>query len=163
MLFFYYLIILDIALKKKMRFTKPKYRNLAGCLFCAIFLAVIPLNAQVKQLTEEEKIFKQVEDGFANSSVDKFSSFFLDNIFISLSTAPPKYYRANQAYYVIKYFLGIHNPTGFKFEFSSSGTQNPFASGELKYVKNGMKGKAKIYVTLTYEKNQWKISQITIN
>lgn len=146
-----------------MRFNKPKYRNLAGCLLCAFFLAAIPLNAQVKQLTEEEKIFRQIEEGIDKSSVDKFSSFFLDNIFISLSTATPKYYSANQAYWVIKKFLGIYNPTGFKFGFSSSGTQNPFASGELRYVKNGMKGKAKIYVTLTYEKNQWKISQITIN
>jgi hypothetical protein len=146
-----------------MRFIKPKYRNLAGCLFCAIFLAAISNNAQVKQLTEEEKIFRQVEDGVANSSVDKFSSYFLDKIFISLSTGTPKYYSADQAYYVIKNFLGIHNPTGFKFDFQSTGTQNPFASGDLKYSKNGIKGKAKIYITLTYEKNQWKISQITIN
>ena len=125
--------------------------------------AAIPLQGQSRESNEVEKIFKLIEEGFANKSVDKFSTYFTAKIFISLSTGTPANYSANQAYYVIKDYLGIYNPTSFKFDFSSSESPNPFAWGELKYIKNGLKGKAKIFITLINEKNQWKISQITIN
>lgn len=145
-----------------MRFPKTKYRMLIPVLLFCI-LSVLPLNAQSRESSDVDKIFKLIEEGFANKSVDKFSTYFTSKIFISLSTGTPTNYSANQAYYVIKDFLGIHNPTGFKFDFSSTEAPNPFAWGELKYIKNGMKGKAKIFITLINEKNQWKISQITIN
>jgi len=146
-----------------MRLLKIKYRNLLGYLLGLIFFAGINTYAQNKELTETDKIFSQIENGFADNSVDKFSTFFSDKIFISLSSGTPKYYSANQAYYVIKNFLGIYNPTGFKFDRISSDSSNPFAWGELKYIKNGLKGKATIMVILANDKNQWKISQITIN
>ena len=146
-----------------MRLSKIKYRNLIIGLFCALSFFTVLLNAQEKTLTEEEKLFKQVEEGIANSSVDKFSSFFVNKIYISLATATPYNYSPSQAYYVMKNFLSVYNPIGFKFDFISRETQNPFAWGELKYIKSGMKGKAKVFVTLKNEKNQWKISHITIN
>lgn len=147
----------------KMRLLKTKYRNIIIPLFLIVLAFQISLKAQAKEITEQEKIFKRIEEGFANSSVDKFSTYFLSKIYISLSTGTPKNYSANQAYYFIKDFLGVHNPTGFKFDFTSTEEPNPFAWGELKYIKNGMKGKAKVFITLTIDKNQWKISQITIN
>lgn len=146
-----------------MSLIKEKYRGSVLLFFFALFFMAFSLNAQKKELTEEEKIFKLIEEGIANSSVDKFSTYFLDKIFLSLSTGTPNNYSSNQAYYVIKNFLGIHNPTSFKFDFSSSDKLYPFASGELRYIKNGLKGKAKVFVTLKNDKNQWKISQITIN
>ncbi len=132
-------------------------------LLLILITAAAPLKGQSRESNEAEKIFKLIEEGFANKSVDKFSSYFTAKIFISLSTGTPANYSANQAYYVIKDYLGIYNPTAFKFDFSSSESSNPFAWGELKYIKNGLKGKAKIFITLINEKNQWKISQITIN
>ncbi len=146
-----------------MSLIKEKYRGSVKYLFFTLLFMVISVSAQNKELTEEEKIFKQIEEGIANASVDKFSTYFSDKIFISLSTGIPKNYSSNQAYYVIKDFLGIHSPTGFKFDFSSSDKSYPFASGELKYIKNGLRGKAKVFVTLKNDKNQLKISQITIN
>jgi hypothetical protein len=129
----------------------------------ALLVINVPLKAQEKELTEQEKIFKRIEEGLVNNSIDKFSTYFLNKIFISLSTGTSKSYSSNQAYYVIKEFLAIYNPTSFKFDFTSIEAPNPFAWGELKFIKNGRKGKAKIIVILTGEKNQWKISQITIN
>ncbi|MBA4319556.1 MAG: hypothetical protein C0412_14235 [Flavobacterium sp.] len=146
-----------------MSLIKGKYRSSVKYLFLALFLVTVSMSAQNKELTEEEKIFKQIEEGIANGNVDKFSTYFSDKIFISLSTGTPKNYSSNQAYYVVKNFLGIHNPTAFKFDFSSSDKFNPFASGELKYIKNGLRGKSKVFIMLKNDKNQWKISQITIN
>ncbi len=146
-----------------MRLSGITYRNSVRLCLLAFFVFTLTINGQSKKPSEEEKIFRQIEEGIGKSSVDKFSGYFLNKVFISLATGTPKNYSANQAYYVIKNFLGIHNPTGFKFDFISGGTANPFAWGELKYIKNGMKGKAKVFITLINEKNQWKISQITIN
>ncbi len=112
---------------------------------------------------EVTKLFIRFEEGMNNSAVDKFSNYFSEKNFISLKNGTSGYYSANQSYYVIKDFLRIYQPISFKLTNIVTDSNNPFASGLLKYNNNGIRGTALVFISLQMINNKWKISQITIN
>lgn len=95
--------------------------------------------------------------------VSKFSSFFSDRTYISLANGTAGYYSSNQAYYVLQDFLLYYKPSNFRITHQVTDSENPFASGEMKYFSNGMRGTAQVYVSLKNDNGNWRISQITIN
>jgi hypothetical protein len=109
------------------------------------------------------QLFVKIEEGLNSSAVDKFSKYFSNKNYISLINGSNGYYSANQSYYVIKDFLSVFQPVSFKISNNVIDTNNPFASGVLKYNNKGIRGAATVFITLQFIDNQWRISQITIN
>jgi hypothetical protein len=109
------------------------------------------------------KIFYRIEEGISGRAVDKFSNYFSNKNFLSLSSGNSGYYSSNQSFYVIKDYLSIYQPLTFKLDNIVTDSSTPFASGILKYSSKGIRGTATVFISLQFEENQWRISQITIN
>ena len=109
------------------------------------------------------KVFMRIEEGISEAAVDKFSEYFGNKNYLSLSNGVSGYYSSNQSYYVIKDFLSINQPTSFKLSNIVTDTSTPFASGMLKYNVKGVRNNVIVFISLHQIDNQWKISQITIN
>jgi hypothetical protein len=109
------------------------------------------------------KIFYRIEEGISGRAVDKFSNYFSNKNFLSLSSGNSGYYSSNQSFYVIKDYLSIYQPLTFKLDNIVTDSSTPFASGVLKYSSKGIRGTATVFISLQFEENQWRISQITIN
>jgi hypothetical protein len=112
---------------------------------------------------EVQKLLYKIEEGLTSGSVDKFSAYFGNRNYLSLSNGTNGYFSANQSYYIIKDYLSIYQPISFKFTNIVSDSNTPFAAGNLRYNNNGVRGNATIFLTLQLIDNHWRISQITIN
>jgi hypothetical protein len=141
-----------------------KYRNIifAYVIFSQLVWAA-GLFAQELKGRDPSHIFARIEEGIAEGSVDKFSSYFSSKNYISLSNGTAGYYSSNQSYYVIKDFLSICVPSSFKLTNIVTETKSPFASGTIKYTSKGIRKTATVFITLQMVDNQLCISQITIN
>lgn len=134
-------------------------------LLCGILLALIPVKEFAQDLKSREAnlLFIKIEEGLNTGAVDKFSKYFSGKNYISLTSGNSGYYSSNQSYYVIKDFLSVYQPISFKLTNTVLDSNNPFASGILKYNNKGIRGTATVFISLQYADNQWRISQITIN
>ena len=137
-------------------------------LFISILLLIYNCNffeikAQESHGKDALKVFLKIEEGIAGASVDKFSKYFGDKNYLSLSNGVSGYYSTNQSYYVIKDFLSICRPASFKLTNIVTETATPFASGILKYSSKGIRGNSSVFISLHFIDGGWKISQITIN
>ncbi|KAF0151055.1 MAG: hypothetical protein FD143_2288 [Ignavibacteria bacterium] len=134
-----------------------------------IILAVLMLSfaagiiAQEAKSKDAVKLFIKIEDGIGTGSVDKFSNYFSQRNYLSFTNGAAGYYSANQSYYVIKDFLSVNRPISFKITNMVTETATPFAAGTLKYISNGIRTAATVFISLQMIDNQWRISQITIN
>lgn len=109
------------------------------------------------------KVFLRIEEGISDAAVKKFSKYFGNKNYLSLSNGVSGYYSTNQSYYVINDFLSIYQPTSFKLTNIVTDTETPFASGILKYNSKGVRGSSIVFISLHFIDGEWKISQITIN
>lgn len=138
-------------------------------ILCLVFLITVfasPVLSQKNDGGLEKdalKLFVKVEDGIATGNVDKFSNYFAEKTFLSLSSGINGYYSSNQAYYVLKDFLRIYQPLEFRLNNIVTEGSVPFASGNLRYYSKGIRSKAVVFVTLRKSDDTWKITQITIN
>ena len=132
-------------------------------LMILLFISVQTVYSQESKNREVSGIFIKIEEGMNGRAVDKFSKYFSGKNYISLTGGASGYYSANQSYYVIKDFLSIYQPISFKLTNTVIDTENPFASGILKYNNKGIRGTATVFISLQYADDQWRISQITIN
>jgi hypothetical protein len=121
------------------------------------------MTAQESKSREAQKVFLRIEEGLSTSAVDKFSNYFGDKNYLSLTDGTAGYYSANQSYYVIKDFLSVYKSSSFKMMNIVSESSTPFASGILKFNNKGIRGTATVFISLQSIDNQWRISQITIN
>jgi len=112
---------------------------------------------------EANLLLIKIEEGLNSGAVDKFSKYFAGKNYISLTNGSSGYYSSNQSYYVIKDFLSLFQPISFKITNKVKDSNNPFASGTLKYNNKGIRGTATVFISLQYIESQWRISQITIN
>lgn len=132
-------------------------------LFLIGFCSAEMIPAQDSRSREVQKLLYKIEEGISSGSVDKFSSYFGNRTYLSLSNGANGYFSANQSYYVIKDYLSIYQPVSFRFTNIVSDSNNPFSAGSLRYNNKGVRGNSTVFVTLQLIDNQWYISQITIN
>lgn len=140
-----------------------RIRNIILLFFFIGFVSVLMLHAQDSRNREVQRLLYKIEEGISSGSVDKFSSYFGNRTYLSLSNGANGYFSANQSYYVMKDYLSIYQPVSFKFTNIVSDSNNPFSAGSLRYNNQGVRGNATVFVTLQLIDNQWFISQITIN
>ncbi|TSA27661.1 MAG: DUF4783 domain-containing protein [Ignavibacteriales bacterium] len=153
-----------VRLEKKMKSNNKKTVILliSSLLLILNFNSVV-IKAQGSTGKGALKVFLRIEDGMAGATVDKFSKYFGNKNYLSLSNGVSGYYSTNQSYYVIKDFLSIYQPTFFKLTNIVTETATPFASGILKYSTKGVRGSSIVFISLHFIDGEWKISQITIN
>ena len=146
------------------RFQNISANFIAGFSF-AVLLLLVPMNiiSQDHKAQEAQKVFSSFEDGLSSGAVDKFSNYFCEKNYLSLSNGITGYYSSNQSYYVLKDYLSIYKPISFKLINIVTDTSTPFASGVLRYSSNGIRGTASVFVSLQHIDSKWHISQITIN
>ncbi len=121
------------------------------------------LSAQESDVKQVKDLFSKIEEGIGTGNIDKFSNHFNNKTYISLFNGTNGYYSSNQSYYVLKDFLVIYQPTGFKLNNIVADTSTPFASGILRYRSKGMTGNSVIFISVQKINNEWRITQITIN
>lgn len=124
---------------------------------------VYPQREESHAEKEAMKLFVKIEEGISSGKVDKFSNYFADKTYLSLSSEINGYYSSNQAYYVLKDFLRIYQPLEFRLRNTVADSATPFASGNLRYYSRGIRSNAAVFVTLRKTDESWKITQITIN
>jgi len=164
MLFYFFSFILTLV---NIGFNQMKIlRKILSLFLVQVFLILILSEINFAQETKNRDanlLFIKIEEGLNSSAVDKFSKYFSGKNYLSLTNGSNGYYSANQSYYVIKDFLSIYQPISFKLNNTVIDTNNPFASGTLKYNNKGIRGTATVFISLQFLDSQWRISQITIN
>lgn len=128
-----------------------------------MLLGTSRLNAQESKSKEAQKVFAGFEDGLSKGTVDKFSNYFSEKNYLSLTNGITGYYSSNQSYYVLKDFLSVFQPLSFKLVNIVTDTSMPFASGVLRFNSKGIRGSANVFISLQQIDNKWHISQITVN
>jgi len=121
------------------------------------------MQGQENHNTEAQKIFALFEEGMTTGAVDKFSKYFSYRTYLSFNKGINGYYSFDQSYYVVKDFLSINLPVSFNLTNIITDTSTPFAFGTLKYIKNGIRGSATVFISLQFTNKKWQISQVTIN
>lgn len=153
-----------VRLVKKMKLNN---KNRAILLISSLLLILnfnsLVIKAQGSLGKDALKVFLRIEEGIAGATVDRFSKYFGNKNYLSLSNGVSGYFSKNQSYYVINDFLSICQPTSFKLTNIVTETVSPFASGILKYNSKGVRGNSIVFISLHFIDGEWKISQITIN
>lgn len=116
-----------------------------------------------KSVNQEKIIFSEIENGFAEGSVDRISNLFNAQTYFSLSNGVSGYYSSNQAFYILQDFFKIHQVISFRFSKIYSDANYPYATGSYFYEHKGKRESAKVFVALKRIGSNLKITQITIN
>ncbi len=153
-----------IRLVKEMKLdNKNRIVLLISSLLLFLNFYSMVINVQELHGKDALRVFLRIEEGISGATVNKFSKYFGNKNYLSLSNGVSGYYSTNQSYYVINDFLNIYQPTSFKLTNIVTETAAPFASGILKYNSRGVRGTSTVFISLHFIDGEWKISQITIN
>jgi len=113
--------------------------------------------------TPAKTVFKEIEEGITEGNVEKFSGYFSEQTYLSLSNGTSGYYSSNQAYYVLHDYFKINRVSSFKFVYIYEEGESPYATGVYSHEFRGRKSSAQVFISLKYHSNNWKITQITFN
>ena len=148
-----------------MRLAYYKYYLLLGFVLGLCITRIKASNDVVLlfQQNTADKVFIQFEEGLNSGNLELFSTFFDEKTYVSLVSGYTGYLSSSQAYYVLKDFLTLNEPLGFKLTSKVTNTSSPFASGVLRYSVRGVRSSAMVFISLKKSDDRWVISQITIN
>ena len=113
--------------------------------------------------TPSRTVFKEIEEGVSGGNVEKFSSYFSSQTYLSRSNGASGYYSANQAYYVLQDYFKINRASTFRFVTIYEEGDSPYATGVYTHEHRGRKNSTQVFVSLKFQSNSWKITQITFN
>jgi len=108
-------------------------------------------------------VFREIEEGIAEGKVDKFSSYFNRQTYLSLSNGARGYFSSNQAFYVLQDYFKINRTSSFRFVTIYEEGDTPYATGIYTHEQRGRKIYKQVFISLTVQSNSWKITQITFN
>lgn len=123
-----------------------------------------PLALQLSQQVEttSKTIFAAVEKGIDEGDVDAFSSYFGNRVYMNLPSGESGYFSANQAYYILKNYIGNRKPLGFSFTTLGEADQIPYATGRAAFRFKGNKEFTQVYVALVKANGKWIIDKINL-
>ncbi|MCO6473168.1 MAG: DUF4783 domain-containing protein [Melioribacteraceae bacterium] len=119
------------------------------------------LSAQDKT-SEINFILNKAHNGIEKTNVSLFSDYLNSRVYISLSDGTKGYFSANQSYYIIQDFLIGINPIKVSFETASEESENPVAFGDIEYVSSGKKNKLKLFISMEFFHDKWRITHISM-
>ena len=112
---------------------------------------------------QEELIFKDIESGIKDGSVERLSKYFGQQTYFSFSNGTNGYYSSNQAFYVVEDFFKLYRVTSFKLNHIKSDNNHSYATGKYNYDNKGQRSTAQVYISLKKIGANWIITQFTIN
>ncbi len=123
-----------------------------------------PLNLQLSQHFEVnyKTIFAAIERGIDEGEVDAFSSYFGNRVYINLPSGESEVFSGNQAYYILKNYIGVRKPLGFSFTTFGEADQIPYATGRASFRYKGNREFTQVYVALSKTNGKWIIDKINL-
>ncbi len=144
-------------------FTKTKILFILLLSLTVMNIAQEKPDSLSKVLNRPEKIFQNFERGLNSGEIEIFFNSLTSSTYLSLQNGVSGYFSVNQLFYILKDFLTVYKPLSFKLNSIISKTNNPFATGTLRYVSTGTRGSYQVFISLSQKDEEWTISQITIN
>jgi len=130
-------------------------------LVLLFFFSYHIVSAQDKT-SEINFILNKAHNGIEKTNVSLFSDYLNSRVYISLSDGTKGYFSANQSYYIIQDFLNSINPIEVSFETASEDSENPVAFGEIQYFSSGKKNKLKLFISMEFFHDKWRITHISM-
>ena len=129
------------------------------------FILVVNISAQGKDSQKDisKTILLKVQNTFSEGEISEISDYITNKTYIGISEEISGYFSYSQAYNLLSDYFKVHKPLNFRFVSMVNKTNSPFAWGEYKFMKNGIRGSHKIFVSLQKNESGYFISQITIN
>ena len=129
--------------------------------FLLVFVFTLNVNAQPDN--NPEKILIQIEDAFRLGDVNKISDLLDANTHFSFTSDLTGYFSYSQIINLLEDYFKTYKPLKFRFSSRSFQTSSPFAWGEYVYLKRGIRGSHKIFISIQNVSGKFRISQISIN
>ncbi len=130
-----------------------------------IFL-LITVNHSIVQAQDNPDALKtiiRIEDAFNNGNVEQLSEYIDNKTYFSFTSDLTGYFSYSQIYNLIKDYFEAYKAIKFSFASKSINADSPFGWGEYIYLKNGLRGSHKIFISLQSSDSKFYISQISIN
>lgn len=110
-----------------------------------------------------QSVFEDIESGISSGKASAVAPFLSGQTYLSFSNGVNGYYSSNQAYYVLEDFFNMYRVISFKLQSIKTAENVPYATGVYYFDHRGKRGTARVYISLNKSRNNWKISQLTIN
>lgn len=134
--------------------------------YIIIFISVFTLSKACpipqNQINAADVLVK-IESAFNDGDVTKISEFIDNKTYFSFTPDLSGYFSYSQVYNLLKDYFEVYDPIKFRFMSKNIETNSPFGWGELIYMKNGVRGTHKIFISLQHSEQDFNISQISIN
>ncbi len=138
---------------------EPERRHADTASPVVLFASIIP---QQNGNEPAKQVLDRIETSIAENNIKALSPFFGSKVFLSLLNGKEGYFSAEQCFLILKNFFLNYSPVSFSFSNTAAESANPYGVGTLHYINRGQRGKAQLFVSLTHNLNDWRISQITI-
>jgi hypothetical protein len=112
---------------------------------------------------DSDRTLIKIEDAFNNGEVTKIAEYLSDKTYFSYTPDLTGYFSYSQLFSLIKEYFNAYKPIKFKFMSKSTNSPSPFGWGDYVYLKNGIRGSHKIFISLDRSGPNFYISQISIN
>lgn len=130
-------------------------------LFLLLFAFL--LNVQAQQNQNPENILIQIEDAFRLGDVNKIADLIDSNTHFSFTSELTGYFSYSQIISLMGDYFKTYKPLKFRFSSRSFLTSTPFAWGEYVFLKRGIRGSHKIFISIENMNGEYRITQISIN
>lgn len=127
------------------------------------FFLLAPTGYPEGENKDVEVVFNKMEEGFIKGDISKLEPYIKDKVFISLFTGTAGYFSRNHAISLLDDLFTYYKSSGFYYISKKSDTDTPFASGKFKYFHKGILRNSNVFISLKKQKDNWIISQITID
>lgn len=114
-------------------------------------------------LIKIEKVLSSFESGILHGTIEEFYVHFGSEIYLSFHNGITGSFSSNQSFFLIKDFFNDYTPIKFNYTKKKTDSEYPYGIGTLYYNRKGVKGILQVFISLSLESGNCKISQITID
>lgn len=132
-------------------------------MLTCLWILISSQSAFAQNSAAAEEAFAKIEEGFIKGDVNKLEPYLKDKVFISLFTGTAGYFSRNHAVSLLDDFFTYHKTSGFNYVSTITDSETPFASGKFKYFYKAILKNSNVFISLKKHKENWIISQITID
>jgi len=112
---------------------------------------------------EADKVLSSFETGIQRGTIEEFYVHFGSEIYLSFHNGITGSFSSNQSFFLLKDFFDDYTPLKFTYTKKKTDTDYPYGIGTLYYSRKGVKGILQVFISVSLESGNCKISQITID
>jgi len=134
--------------------------------YILLFFLLITANHSIvpaQDSPDATKTIIRIEDAFNDGNIEQLAQYIDSKTYFSFTSDLTGYFSYSQIYNLLKDYFEAYKPIKFSFASKSINTDSPFGWGEYIYLKNGLRGSHKIFISLQSSDSKFYISQISIN